>query len=380
MNNWDVIVVGAGPSGTTAARICAENNLKVLIIDKSSFPRDKSCGGGLSLGAVQELDMPIPENIIERTCYGLHSRFRGKEALVSGKKPVAYMINRRNFDDFLLKKAIESGAVFAKRNCLSVEESSDRVTLETDDGIFECSICIGADGYFSKTAKSVRDKFSIKEIRFCLVCNIKGKRGDQNSVELDFGFIPYGYGWLFPKSDYISAGIGGSFESGKNLKKFFENFLNSQGLKTSDPFKGCFIPVSNLKHKINTKRIMLTGDAAGFVDSFSGEGIKNAIISGRIAAETAFDSLHNKVPTSRYRRRIYSVIASDLIWSLRISRLSNRFENLVFGNLLSNQNIMTKYFQVMQNEKSYRSFFWETALSFPLILLKKIIRSSFINR
>ncbi|MBI9098462.1 MAG: geranylgeranyl reductase family protein [Spirochaetaceae bacterium] len=375
MNNYDVIVVGAGPAGSTAARICAEKGLNVLIIEKEDFPREKPCGGGLSMGAVKELDIILPESLIVEKCYGMRSVFNGRQSQIFDSQPVAYMINRIEFDDFLLKKAIESGAVFQKKRCLNVVEKNDGVIIKTDiDEIF-AGYCIGADGYFSKTARAVRDKFSEDEIRFCLITSIIGNNHhpiydrEKPSVELDFGYISLGYGWLFPKHTHISAGIGGALKDRKNLRNQFISFLKFHNLTPSNQLTGCFIPISRLKQPICTDRIMLTGDAAGLVDSFSGEGIKNAIISGKTAAETAYEVLNSnkKVTAALYRKKIYSQIAQDLIWSMRISKLSNRYENIVYGKLLFSEKIIKKYFTVMRGEKNYKRFFIETIISLPFL-------------
>ena len=383
MNEWDVIVTGAGPAGSTAARICAEKGLKVLLIDKEDFPRDKPCGGGLSVSAVKELDIKIPDSIIEKTCYGMRSIYKGKVVEIQDKKPVAYMIKRVAFDNFLFKKAKSSGAAFIKCKCKRVTEYKNHVSVETDKGIFDTEICIGADGFFSRTASSVRDIFTSREIRFCLVSHIPLSKNEiekqmKSFVELDYGYINMGYAWLFPKSDCISAGIGGSGKKGRQLKIDFVKFLKQHGLRSDIPVQGCYIPVSRLKHPVCTKRIMLTGDAAGFVDCFSGEGINSALISGRIAAETASEALKNrgKLSVLHYKKEISSSIVKHLRWALRISDIAFKAENLFFGTLLFNKKILKKYFSVMRGDISYKRFFFETAVLFPFILLSRKIERS----
>ncbi len=382
MKKWDVIVIGGGPAGSTAARFCAEKCLDVLLIDSEDFPRKKPCGGGLSLSAIKELEMSIPDNIIERICYGMRSIYKGKGIEISDKIPAAYMVKREKFDNFLLLKAKSSGITFKNCTCKEVKEHKDKITVHTDTGTFDTEICIGADGYFSKTAKAVRKPLSPDEKRFCLICHIplsesKITKIMGNYVELDYGYINMGYAWLFPKSNCISAGIGGACSNGKQLKRDLKIFLAQHKLSTDLPFTGCFIPISNLKNPISTKRIMLIGDAAGFVDSFSGEGIKNAIISGKIAAETANKALvnRNKVSVLSYRRNIYSLIANDLRWALRITKVAFKHEKLFFGTLLFDRKVLTKYFSVMRGDLSYIKFVVFTAVRFPLILIRNLIKN-----
>jgi geranylgeranyl reductase family protein len=379
MKIYDLIVIGAGPAGSSAGREAGELGLNVLMIDCYEFPRDKPCAGGLSTAAYRELDEELPPDLIEGKCYGMRSMYRGRVHVTRTETPTAYMIRRSTFDHYLLEKAQEAGALFLTEKVRKIRETSGLVEVETDRGTHYSRFLIGADGYFSVTAKVVRSPFSPKETRFCLISRPRGadhpvREGDKPLVELDFGFINKGYGWLFPKKDFLSAGMGGDFIEGRELKERYRTFLETHNLESDVKPKGCFIPVSNLKHRINTNRIMLTGDAAGLVDSFSGEGIRNAIISGRIAAAKARQSLKRKESLKGYRKEIMNRIGSDLFWSERMTRLSNRFEGLVYGKLLVSDRVMNRYFDILKGERSYRSFFMRTALELPFILLKGMFR------
>lgn len=375
MKIHDLIIVGAGPAGATAAEKASQSGLDVLILDKEEFPREKPCGGGLSAGAYDELGEELPEDLIEKRCYGMRSLYKDRVHITRTETPVAYMIKREEFDHYLLKKALQAGSVFSKEECRSVRETSGLVEVETDRSTHYGKYCIGADGFFSVTSKAVREPFSPDEVRFCLVSRHKTEehpiyKEDNPLVELDFGFIKKGYGWLFPKSGFISAGMGGDMIGAKELSELYKTFLEAHGIDGDGKPRGCYIPVSNMKHKIHTDRIMLAGDAAGLVDSFSGEGIRNAIISGRLAARSATEALNSKGIIVSYGKRINSLLASDMKWSEKISHLSYRFEDIVFGHLLREDRIMNNYFQVLRGKRSYRSFFFSTAFALPFIMLR----------
>lgn len=375
MKIYDLVVIGAGPAGSSAAERASLSGLNVLVIDKEVFPRDKPCGGGLSAGALAALGEELPEELIENRCYGMRSLYKGRVHITRTETPVAYMINRSDFDHYLLKKALAAGSIFSREKCRSVRETSGLVEVETDKGTHYSRYCIGADGFFSSTAKVVRDPLSPREVRFCLVSRHNTEdhpvyEEERPLVELDFGFINKGYGWLFPKSGFISAGIGGERNTGKELKGLYQSFLETHGLASGEKAQGCYIPVSNLKHRINTDRIMLAGDAAGLVDSFSGEGIRNAIISGRIAADSAAEVLSDSAPVRSYRKVIYAELASDLKWSEKISHLAYRYKDITFGHLLTDDKVMNRYFDVLRAKRSYRSFFFYVAFSLPFIIIR----------
>lgn len=377
----DLIVIGAGPAGAAAAENASRSGLDVLILDKEDFPRDKPCGGGLSAGAYGELAEKLPEELIENRCFGIRSLYKGRVNITRSETPVAYMIKRKDFDHYLLNRALEAGSFFSKEECLSVRETSGLVEIETDTATHYAKYCIGADGYFSSASKAVREPFSHDEIRFCLVSSHETEdhpifEGDKPLVELDFGFISRGYGWLFPKSGYISAGMGGKTAGAKDLGVLYKSFLETHGIQSDGKPQGCYIPVSNLKHRIHTDRIMLAGDAAGLVDSFSGEGIRNALVSGRIAAESAEEALVRKDIIHDYGKRINRVLSSDLKWSEKISRLSYRYEKIVFGHLLTDDTVMNRYFDVLRGKRGYRSFFFSTAFALPFILIRNQFASS----
>lgn len=374
MKIHDLIVIGAGPAGSSAAKKGAELGLNVLVIDKESFPRDKPCGGGLSAAAYKELGEDLPEHLIEQKCYGMRSVYRNQIHMIESETPVAYMIRRIHFDNYLLEQALSQGAVFSQETCRAVRETSGLVEIETDKGTHYSRYCIGADGFFSPTAKSVRAPFSKAETRFCLISHPADnghpiRQSGKPVVELDFGFIRKGYGWLFPKGEFISAGIGGEAASAKELRHVYKTFLASHNLDQAEKPQGCFIPVSNLKHKLATGRIMLAGDAAGLVDSFSGEGIRNALISGRLAAEKATEAKSRDGAVQGYKRSLLKKIGNNLIWSERMTRVSSRFENLVYGRLLADERVMKRYFEILRGDRSYRSFFLMTMLELPLIIL-----------
>ncbi len=382
LNNYDVIVVGAGPAGSTAARACSMNGLKTLLLEKEAIPRDKRCAGGISNGALKELGFKLPEELVERRCSGMLAiQGRIKNEVHEGHT-VATMVTRSGFDAFLSDKAKSAGVeIQANENCLSVKRKDSGVEVTTSGRQYLSNIVIGADGVHSRVAKTFRPPFTHDELRYCLTADIPLPESGINEILPDkvvfhYGYIDLGYAWLFPKKDYISAGIGGAFTQSKNLKRKFIEFLKLHELDLNVKPKGCLIPITNFKNDVYTDRIMLAGDAAGFVDCFSGEGIRFAIASGRIAAETAVKA-HRENNYSRdvlksYQDRFYSGFKDDLKCSTFMSRISFRYPNMLLGTFIMRDEVISNYYKVMSAEMSFRKYFKWLVLKTPGYLLKRI--------
>ena len=121
--DYDVVVVGAGPGGSTAARFCAQAGLKTLLIEKEKMPRYKACGGCLSLKIIHLLGFDLGV-MLENIIYEVKFTYRLKDAFcIESKQPMAFMVMRGRFDEFLAKKALEKGAEFLEcRKVVGIEE------------------------------------------------------------------------------------------------------------------------------------------------------------------------------------------------------------------------------------------------------------------
>jgi len=379
---FDVIVVGAGPAGSSAARFCAKGNLKTLLLEKEKMPREKRCAGGVSKAALDELDFALPEELVERRCWGMSLSLGKLRNEATNDSPVAVMVTRNKFDSFLAEKAREAGAeVRDGEEYLSATAEKDGVIVKTARETYACRIVIGADGIHSRVAKLVRAPFKQKEIRFCLIAEIPMQKERisellHDRVVIWYGFIDMGYAWLFPKGDYISAGIGGTFEQARNLKEKFGEFLTRNNLPADVKMKGCLIPLSEFGYNVYSERAMITGDAAGFADAFSGEGIRFAIASGRMAAESALECRKkndfSKNILKSYEERARKEFIGDLKCSARMTNLSFSHPRLILATAIGNKDVLKKYFGTMTGEISFREYSDWFKLRLPYFLLKRI--------
>ena len=390
MKLYDVIVVGAGPAGSTAARRCAMRGLKTLIIEKEKLPRYKPCAGGVSRAAVEALDFPLPGAIIERECKGMRVSFGNLRNQMKRPDSVAYMVNRSTFDAFLASKAVEAGAeLHENKVCLSVEKGKQGVVVLTNGGSLQANIVIGADGYHSRVLRSIFPGFGREEIRFCLISEVplhesKVSETFDDMVEIQYGYVNKGYAWLFPKKDSVSAGVGGLPDDARNLIGRFKSFLAEKGLNVSSRIRGCFIPITRFKRKYHADGILLCGDAAGFVDSFSGEGIRFAIISGELAARTAMDC-HEKgsfgaQALSDYDERCMEAFGRDLLSSARFTDLLFKRMGMFLRAAVANDRVLCAYLETLTGERSFAEYSGWFKRHFPLFLLGRAFSVIIRNR
>ncbi|MGQ9614963.1 MAG: NAD(P)/FAD-dependent oxidoreductase [Spirochaetota bacterium] len=357
---YDVIVVGAGPAGATAARHCASCGLKTILIEKERLPRDKPCAGGLTLAAVKQLGFPLPDEVIERKCRGFRITYGNRTNIVAFNYTVTYTINRKTFDSFLVDKALEAGVELGDGvECLRVEILKDRVMVKTKEGEIQGGIVIGADGVYSKVLRSFKGYFGKNEKHFCITAEILlpeeeiSERMD-DLIDIHFSSAPPGYAWLFPKKNHISAGMGCGFSRSKELVSKFKEFLAVHNLRCDIPLKGYFIPVFNSSRRVIAERVILCGDAAGFVDSFSGEGIRFAIISGRLAAQTAASAFKKGDFSIRsieeYEEECHTAFRKDLECA---ERMSNRFiksPRIVLKTAIGSKKALYNYLRTITGE------------------------------
>jgi geranylgeranyl reductase family protein len=380
---FDVIVVGAGPAGTTAARHCAKGGLKTLLLEKERLPRVKPCAGGVSVAAVRELGFEIPQQIIERQCTGMRVLFRGTEKEVRIPKPISLMVSRSAFDQHLATMAVRAGTLLSEsEECTDIERGEDRIVIRTDLRVLSAPVVIGADGFFSRVRKSFLKKFEQDEIRFCVLAEIPMSSREISSrfkdlITIHYGHVSMGYAWIFPKGSHLSVGAGGALSSSKDLPNQLREFLSLNHLDPNTSLRGCFIPVSRWRHDMYTDRILLIGDAAGLVDSLSGEGIRFAIASGKLAAETVITAHRMGDFSVRtmmgYQERCWEQMGSDLDTSNRTTDLLSRYSNLFLGTIVRNEEALEQYLRSVTGEISFSDYVRWLKGRMPRYLIRRFL-------
>lgn len=364
---YDVIVVGGGPAGAAAARDCVKAGLDTLILEKEYHPRPKPCAGGVSIAALKHLEHPMPPEVVEARCSSFRGVYRNKSVDFITEDEFIVVVSREVFDLWLVSLAQSAGAELRQGERVTDIDIDDRgVTVRSVKGIYTGSLLIGADGVNSTVAKIIRKPFIKKETAFCLCADINNNEMGsawRDGVEVHYGLQPMCYSWIFPKRGRLSVGHGGWIQDSPDIAGVFVKFLRDRGLyKDGLRYRGHRIPLGGIKRNVVGDRLILAGDAAGFADPFTGEGIRYAIASGRLAAATAVSLITRGVPLNRqnlgvYERNCFQEFGSELKAALFIARLFNHFPKAVYGTFFSSPEPFQKAMEILQGRLEYRQFY-----------------------
>ena len=396
--NYDVVIVGGGPAGSTAAKILAENKKKVLLIDKEKFPREKPCGGGLPTRVMKEF--PYIEEFVDSICYGcsFHSQSQRYSMKLVRDKPLLGTVLRKDFDNSLLKLAVKAGANFLENKTVKdVKVQKDKVILSLDDKTkIEAKIVIGCDGMRSIVAQKTNLCKKMDKICISLVQEqsmspqqIKKYFTDKKIAHL---FIKAqgiaGYGWIFPKEKHINIGMG-QFESAIdenkakiNLKESYKKYIKFLKEKKMIPedfpienVKGGTLPIFPIK-KTYSDRTLICGDAAGFINSITGEGVYYAMASGKIAANVANEAIESDDVSdeflSKYQDIWFESFGKDLKLLGRFNKMwGNESEKII--RLLSKDIIFAKLMiGVTGGRISISKYKWKLIIRYLYVRVKDI--------
>jgi geranylgeranyl reductase family protein len=292
---FDCIIVGAGPGGSSSAYHLGKKGHSVLVLDKASFPRSKSCGGGVSPAIAKWFDFdfsPVVQNQVSQVKYTFKMGDPA-EVKLKGVTPM-WMVQRSEFDNFLIEQAIGQGVEFQSGvEVQGVKLEGDTWQVNTSDGQFQGKYLIAADGAKSMMAKLLG--FTQPATVTAASLQVPGEVSDRQQVTgfFDFGSLKNGFMWCFPKKDgysfsaaYVRNPKGDTGELRKQLNKYAElfNLDPSQGEYTEHPLN-----LWQEDRPLHSDRALLVGEAAGMVDPLIGEGIRPALYTG-VQAATAVSS------------------------------------------------------------------------------------------
>jgi geranylgeranyl reductase family protein len=372
---YDVIIIGGGPSGASAGRRAGKLGLKTLLLEKEKFPRYKPCGGGLSEHAISYLDFELPQNIIEWEVTGANVIFRDQLVKAHKDHRMSVLVSRDAFDNLLLEKAKETGIqVHTGERVLRCREMPDSVEVETEMNTYQTKFVIVAEGAHGLVKTCVRPADTKEEYGICVVTEIPAEESEiearlGNAVELHFGVASGGYGWIFPHKTYYSVGISGTVKDFPHPKESMLDFLRKSGFNGDYKLHGHKIPVGGIKRKITGSRVLLSGDAAGFVDAFSGEGLAYAILSGQFAAEVIAGiclCAGNLKDLRKYESLCQAEFGTHLKYSLVFSKIMHRFPDRTFKIFTSNEKMANKYLDVVDFRLNYKDYLGWCLLNFKL--------------
>jgi geranylgeranyl reductase family protein len=323
VERFDVAVIGAGPAGSTTAYRLAQAGAKVLLVDKARFPRDKPCGGGLTLRAVKELPFSV-EPVVEDVVRHVECRLNYGRSFVRGGRDLALMTQRRRLDHFLVERAVEAGAEF-------------RDGLKAEPATLDARLLVAADGANGTAARALGLGGEIVH-GVALEGNVAHTVVDRDRyagrMVLEFGVVPGGYGWVFPKGDHVNVGVGGWRAMGPRARVYLRTLCERHGI---DPdavteTRGHRLPMRRPGARLAHGNALAVGDAAGLVDPVSGDGMYEAFVSSRLASAAILDVLEGRTATlepyeSALRRALDPIASAG--WGAKVAL--DRFPRAVFA-------------------------------------------------
>jgi geranylgeranyl reductase family protein len=349
-NNFDIIIVGAGPAGTACALALKDAGLKVAVFDKHQFPRDKVCGDAIPSRVPKVLRGIAPEIADEIKAFEKKVNIRGCRVVAPNLKQIdifftldGYISTRVDFDNKMveLMKQFSKTGFYEGNAVADVVITNDHVKIQTNKNIlFNAKLVVGCDGAHSIVEKKITStKMDPKHYTGAVRAyykNIAGTEDDMMEIHL-LKEYPAAYFWIFPLQNKM-ANVGFGMLSQKisekkvNLRKSLldiimkhpalsKRFQNAEAL---DEVTGYGLPMGSRRVKISGQRFMLCGDAASLIDPATGEGIGNAMLSGKLAAEQAVKCFEKNNFSANfmkmYDESLFRVIGKELKQKYLIQR------------------------------------------------------------
>jgi geranylgeranyl reductase family protein len=349
-----VLVVGAGPAGATAARTLALAGVPVRLLDRAIFPRNKPCGGGISLRILTRF--PYLDGALSRIATHRIGRLHlegpgGESAVIESDGPAALMVRRVEFDALLVSLAREAGADLAAGvEIVRARQDADAVYLTARDGrTFSAPLVIAADGVNSIVARRLGLNTAWPAAAVALDMMEETPRTDLRDADPSTMWVSYGcnfaasdpvkgkrapegYAYVFPKRDHVNVGVGYVLAHYRDAiaarpydvqQRLVERLRDSGrliGRSVRRNFTPFLIPVAGPLRRPGGGRVLLAGDAAGFVNGFSAEGIYYAMVSGELAASAVAAAGDARGLAARYKRACDREIGAELRDSVLLQR------------------------------------------------------------
>lgn len=318
------------------------------------------------MNGVKALDCALPDFVQEGFAYGIRAHYASRVLEARRAQPIAVLVRREVFDTFLVDKARDAGAVVhTEEKVLALEETPHHVTVRTTRGMYRSAYAIvahGAEGVLSRRLsgpsrtgmrwKAVTRREAASVLRPSL-------RSKEPVLEFYFDAYPNGYGWVFPLRDAFSIGVGGLHGGPLSTRKAFLDFMRRLHGPQRAAYRGATIPCCGIASVLGTARTLYAGDAGGFGEAFSGEGIYYAMRSGQLAADTIADavkgSLKGPLPQV-YRSRCLQVLGDNLRYAAFFARWVYRFPGFFVGLFARRPVWAHEFLGIPLGETTYKHF------------------------
>ncbi|MEP6910003.1 MAG: geranylgeranyl reductase family protein [Actinomycetota bacterium] len=342
MERFDAIVVGAGPAGSTAAYRLAREGASVLLADRARFPRDKPCGGGLTMRAVRQLPFSVDPVVEDRASlvefgldFGSHFERRTPE-------PLVLMTQRKRLDAFLAEQAATAGADFRdgmKMTDIQLTESGVEARLPSGKVAAKALLCgDGVNGVGARAAGLGEGRDYGVALEANVPYGVVSRERYEGRLCLELANVPGGYGWVFPKGDHVNVGVGGWEREGPRMREHLARFCREYSIPESslEDVRGYRLPLLHARARVAKGRLALIGDAAGLVDPLSGDGMYEAFLSAKLAAGETLELLAGqRADLTGYDRELRRSLSSQLAaaWGAKVAL--DRFPRLTYAAVRS---------------------------------------------
>lgn len=364
MNHFDVIIIGGGPAGSIAGIELQKKGINTCIVDKYAFPREKLCGGLLTQKSIDIITQYCPEinqkDFVVEIARKVDFYYKEEKITSFDNGPSYYFTERKKFDTSLILHFKElGGTVIENQHIRKKHIHLDDNCIDIGAAKYSYDYIIGADGCNSVLTERKRSKAFDG---FCIEGELKKEHIKDNDFRIYFGVANYGYGWVFPKNDFYTIGIGGDNRD-KSIKKFAEQFFINYSSKPVSNVRGALIPSGRIffYEKLKKNNNLVVGDAAGFIDPITGEGLFYALISGIAAAESIFEEKNSASFNCKknYRKKV-KPIKKNIQHGVFLQKLiHNSFILRTFMNYIKTHHSFANFYMekvLLTNQYSYASF------------------------
>lgn len=363
-SSFDAVVVGGGPAGALSAYHLARAGAKVLLVDANRFPREKACGGGIQQRASRRIPMEWA-NTVHEQLHEVHFSLGMNQSFTrqSGNTLVSSVL-RSEFDEYLLMQAKTAGATIWE-NCKaqSTEQTSPtEVRIGTARGEVTARYVVGADGANSMVARQLnpRNAYFWQVAMYCEVPEKHLLPGAirASRMRIDWGTLPSGYAWVFPKQETANIGVGAPAILGRALRPYLQRFLKSEGILQPGALdklqlRGHHLPTLTKRTRLSSATAVLVGDAAGLVEPLTGEGISNACHSAGLASDYILGRLNGNPDAETYDRLIRREIGLEITHARELLSLAVAFPRLLFRTFKTNDAVWDAFCNVLQGVESF---------------------------
>lgn len=324
---FDLIVVGAGPGGSNAAAVALRSGLRVAQVEKYRFPRVKPCAGALSVKACRSLQLKLAPSVRYVSTAIEFNVWERRTNRFTYSTPLVQMVLRPEFDNMLVEQNLRFDAFkfFDDEPVLGLEYDG-LFRVRTKNRVLTGRQLVGADGAYSL----VNRVFKISNpagFATAVEVNLDSRSAEPRGPVVpcvDFAAVEKGYGWVFPKDGYWSVGLYTLARGIKDLRHRLADYIRAKGFEVEgDPlasFVAHKLPVGGFDVSVPDAPVYLVGDAGGFADAITGEGIYHALESGRLAGETVCEVHKGRGSHRRYYRRLRKSVLADTYLSYQLAR------------------------------------------------------------